>query len=194
MSELIHHPQVKNVNRWFQNRVLIKIFRYQTGDVDGGSRILHIGELHKLYSLPILGWPNHGRRLEIYCARRIDERHIKFMSENLQRINHLEEIGTDLRIIKYILRAQSFTLLLQRTRNVRTYKTIKMTGSCHTHISLHPHFIFALHRKWMHKPLVTRCEIMLYLNEYKTYSLINHRILAFAHDKQTQHSSSATNH
>jgi len=42
-----------NVNRWFQNRVVIKIFCYQTGDVDGW-KILHIEELHKLYSLPIL--------------------------------------------------------------------------------------------------------------------------------------------
>jgi hypothetical protein len=43
------------VNRWFQNRVVIKIFGYQTGDVYGGWRILNIEELHKLYSLPILG-------------------------------------------------------------------------------------------------------------------------------------------
>jgi hypothetical protein len=45
----------KNVNRWFQNRVVIKIFRYHTGDVDGGWRILHIEELNKLHYLPILG-------------------------------------------------------------------------------------------------------------------------------------------
>jgi hypothetical protein len=89
------------------------------------------------------------------------------MSENLHEIDHLEEIGTDLRIIKYILRTQPFTLMLQRTRNVRTHKIIKWQEAVTTHISLHPHFIFALHRKWMHIPLVTRCEIMLYLNEYK---------------------------
>jgi hypothetical protein len=59
--------------------------------------------------------------------------HTKFMSESLQGIDHLEEIGTDLRIIKYILPTQPFTLLLQRTRNFRTYKIIKMTGSCNTH-------------------------------------------------------------
>jgi len=45
----------KNVNRWFQNRVVIKIFGYQTEDVDGQWRILHIEEPHKLYPLPILG-------------------------------------------------------------------------------------------------------------------------------------------
>jgi hypothetical protein len=42
----------KNVNRRFQNRVVINIFGW---DVDGGWKILHIEELHKLYSLTVLG-------------------------------------------------------------------------------------------------------------------------------------------
>ena len=69
----------KNLNRWFQNRVVIKISGYQTGDVDGGCRILHIEELHKLYYLPILGRPRRGRWLEIYCAWRIYKMHTKFV-------------------------------------------------------------------------------------------------------------------
>jgi hypothetical protein len=86
--------------------MLRRISEPMRDEIIGGCRKLYNGELHNLYSFPTTAQmiKSGRKRLSISssCSTHGRDVHTKFLQDSLKKRDYLEDLGIDLKILKWI--------------------------------------------------------------------------------------------